>query len=120
MLLCYVIEIDISDRVILAKGEVKEEIFCSIQVYVLLFIRVVSGQFIGLQHLRFELLLLQYQLLHDLLANVHSINGVFLRSLLVELLFNLGYFLTFHDNNFDLFNRVNAIIAIFKRPKFIW
>lgn len=100
VLLCYVVKVDVSDRVIVAKGKVQEEVLGSVKVDPLLTVWIVAGYLVGLQHLSLKLLLLEQKFLHHLLANVNSIDGMLLCSLLVELFLDFADLLTLHDHYF--------------------
>ena len=108
VLLGDVVEVDIGDWVIAAIGQVEVKILRTIQINPIFSIRVVVWNIVRLEHLSFQLLLLEQQLLHHLLTYVNAILRLLLfSSLLVQLLFYLRNFKSLHDDNLHLLNRTN-------------
>ena len=78
VLLSNVVEVDIGDRIVTSICKMKVKVFRTIKVDPVLSIRVVIWQSIRLQHLCFQLLLLEQQLFHHLLTYIDSIGGLLL------------------------------------------
>ena len=53
MLLSDIVKVDVRDGVVGAEGQMEEEIFGPIEIYPLLFIRIVARDVIGWNHLGF-------------------------------------------------------------------
>ena len=112
MLLCDVVEVDVGDGVVMTVCQVEEEVFRAIKVDPRFSLRVVSGQLVGLKHLRLQLFLFEKQLLYHLLADINSIGDLrFFRSLLVQLLLDLRHLQSLHDHDLHLLYRVNLYIT---------
>ena len=73
VLLGYVVEVDVCDGVVASVGQVQVEVPRAIEINPVFSIRIVAWNIVWLEHLRFELLLLEQQLLHHLLTYVDAV-----------------------------------------------
>ena len=99
-----VVEIDVSDRIIVSVCQMQVKVTSAIEINPLLTIRVMIRHWIGLKWLCFQLFLFKKKLLHNLLADIDAIHLMLFRTLHMKLFLYLRDFPPLHDYDLHLLN----------------
>ena len=99
-----VVEIYVSDRIIVSVCQMQVKVTCAIEINPLFTIWVMIRYWVRLKWLCFQLLLFKEKLFHDLLTDIDAIHLMFFRSLHMKLFLDLGDLPPLHDYDLHLLN----------------